>query len=191
MSVNYGRSGGRHCAPVQKMPVAVQSFNSFVRHAAVVKMSNFTMLTSLLSSDPKKGTCKSPLFYIFKAFSNNCLGDAIDSYIVCDTFNTEKYKGIAFLDVSTSYSRQSKTMLINVVNRHKDKAIPTDITNLSGALAGNAEVSLISSSELQEAFSFDKQNDYIPVKKNIATKGNMLLYTFPPHSFTQIKIALK
>lgn len=93
--------------------------------------------------------------------------------------------------MSTTYSRQSKTIFINVVNRHKDKAIPTDIINLSGSLAGNAEVSLITSSELQEAFSFDKQKDYIPVKKNIASKDNMLLYTFPPHSFTQIKIALK
>jgi len=172
------------------LPVA-QSFNSFIRHADVVKMSNFTMLTSLLSSDPKKGTYKSPLFYIFKAYSNNCLGDAVDAYVACDTFNTEKYKGMPFLDVSTTYSRQSKTVFINVVNRHKDKAIPTDIINLSGLLAGTAEVSLISGSDLQEAFSFDKQNDYIPVKKNIATKDNMLSYTFPPHSFTQIKIALK
>jgi alpha-N-arabinofuranosidase len=32
-----------------------QSFNSFIRHADVVKMGNFTMLTSLLASDPKKG----------------------------------------------------------------------------------------------------------------------------------------
>ncbi len=188
ISVDEWGAFGRNFMSV--LPVA-QSFNSFIRHADVVKMSNFTMLTSLLSSDPKKGTYKSPLFYIFKAFSNNCLGDAVDSYVVCDTFNTEKFKGIAFLDVSTTYSRQSKTVFVNVVNRHKDKAIPTDIMNLSGALAGNAELSLISSTDLQEAFSFDKQNDYVPVKKTITTKDNMLSYTFPPHSFTQIKITLK
>jgi len=188
ISVDEWGAFGRNFMSV--LPVA-QSFNSFIRHADVVKMSNFTMLTSLLSSDPKKGTYKSPLFYIFKAYSNNCLGDAVDAYVACDTFNTEKYKGMPFLDVSTTYSRQSKTVFINVVNRHKDKAIPTDIINLSGLLAGNAEVSLISGSDLQEAFSFDKQNDYIPVKKNITTKDNMLSYTFPPHSFTQIKIALK
>ena len=188
ISVDEWGAFGRNFMSV--LPVA-QSFNSFIRHADVVKMSNFTMLTSLLSSDPKKGTYKSPLFYIFKAYSNNCLGDAVDAYVACDTFNTEKYKGMPFLDVSTTYSRQSKTVFINVVNRHKEKAIPTDIINLSGLLAGNAEVSLISGSDLQEAFSFDKQNDYIPVKKNITTKDNMLSYTFPPHSFTQIKIALK
>ncbi len=47
------------------LPIA-QCFNSFIRHADVVKMANFTMLTSLLSSDPKKGTFKSPVFYTFK-----------------------------------------------------------------------------------------------------------------------------
>ena len=87
------------------------------------------MLTSLLSSDPKKGTFKSPLFYIFKAYSNNCLGTAVDTYVACDTFNTEKYKGMPFLDVTTTYSKEANTVFINVVNRHKDKAITADIMN--------------------------------------------------------------
>ena len=83
-----------------------QSLNSFVRHADVVKMANFTALTSLLSSDPKQGTFKSPLFYTFKLFSNNCLGNSVDTYVSCDTFNTEKHKGIPYLDVSTVYSTE-------------------------------------------------------------------------------------
>ena len=149
------------------------------------------MLTSLLSSDPKKGTYKSPLFYIFKAYSNNCLGTAIDSYVTCDTFNTEKYKGIPYLDVSATYSKQDNTVFINVVNRHKDKAITTDIVNTSGMFTGKGEVSIIAAKDLQEAFTFDKQNEYAPEKKNVEIKNNELTYTFLPHSFTQIKIVLK
>ena len=53
------------------LPVA-QCFNSFIRHADVVKMANFTAFSGLLSADPKNGTYKSPLFYTFKLFSNNC-----------------------------------------------------------------------------------------------------------------------
>ena len=90
-------------------------------------MANFTMLTSLLSSDPKKGTFKSPVFYTFKAFSNNCLGASVDTYVACDTFGTAQFRGIPYLDVTTVYSKETNTVFINVINRNKDKAITTDI----------------------------------------------------------------
>src|SRR5678816_80616 len=110
------------------LPVA-QSLNSFIRHADVVKMANFTTMTSLLSSDPKNGTFKSPLFYTFKLFSNNCLGNSVDTYVACDTFNTQIYTGIPYLDVTAVFSKPGNTVFINVVNRSQDKAIQTDIIN--------------------------------------------------------------
>ena len=172
------------------LPVA-QSFNSFIRHADVVKMGNFTMLTSLLSSDTKRNTFKSPLFYLFKAYSTNCRGTSVDTYVNCDTFNTEKYKGIPYLDVTTTYSKETNTVYINVVNRHKEKAITTDIINASGDFSGRAEVTLITAKNLQEAFTLEKQNEYVPVKNDVETKNNKFVYTFPPHSFTQIKVVVK
>jgi alpha-N-arabinofuranosidase len=168
-----------------------QSLNSFVRHADVVKMANFTTMTSLLSSDPKKGTYKSPLFYAFKLFSNNCLGNSVDTYVTCDTFNTEKYKGIPFLDVTTVYSKETNTVFINVINRHKDKSITTDIVSNSGDFTGNAVASIITSDKINDPFTFDQQAQYVPSTKEIETKGNKLSCSFSPHSFTQIKITIK
>ncbi len=171
------------------LPIA-QCFNSFLRHADVVKMTDFTLLTSLLGSDRTKGTFKTPLFYIFKAFSNNCLGLSIDTYVEGDTFNTAKFKGIPYLDVTSTYSREKNIVFINVVNRHKDKAITADISNTSGGFVGKAEASLIAGMELQETFEFDKQAQYIPLTKEVETKNNKFSYTFPPHSFTQIKLSI-
>jgi alpha-N-arabinofuranosidase len=172
------------------LPIA-QSFNSFIRHADIVKMANFTMLTSLLSSDKDKGTFKSPLFYIFKAFSNNCLGNSVDTYVVCDTFNTPLYKGIPYLDVTTVYSKETNTTYINVVNRHKDKSITTDIISNASEFAGKAEATLVAGNSLDETFSFDKQNQYIPLSKEIKTDKNKITYSFPAHSYTQIKVVMK
>jgi len=169
------------------LPVA-QCLNSFIRHADVVKMANFTLLTSLLSNDPKKGTYKSSLFYTFKLFSNNCLGNTIDTYVDCDTFNTEMYKGIPYLDVTTVYSKESQTIYINVVNRHKDKAITADIVNTSGVFTGKAQTSLVTAESLDEPVVFEKQAQYVPVVKDIETGKNKLTCTFPPHSFTQLKV---
>lgn len=167
------------------LPIA-QSLNSFIRHADKVKMGNFTMATSLLSSDPQKGTFKSPLFYTFKLFSNNCRGNAIDTYVACDTFSAGKYNGIPYLDVTSVYSKETGSVVINVVNRHKDKAIQAEITNSSGSFSGRPSVSEVSATDLNAPFSFDKQAQYVPVKKEATAKGNKIVYSFPPHSFTQI-----
>lgn len=172
------------------LPVA-QSFNSFLRNADIVKMTNFTMLTSLLSSDREKGTFKSPLFYTFKLYSNNCLGNSIDTYVECDTFNTAKYKGIPFLDVTSTYSKETNVVYINVVNRHKDRSITTDIINNSGVFAGKAEASIINSESIEEPFSFDKKDQYLPQVKEVKTQGNKISYSFPAHSFTQIKVEVR
>jgi alpha-N-arabinofuranosidase len=168
-----------------------QYFNSFIRHADVVKMANFTLLTSLLQEDREKGSFKTPLFHTFKLFSNNCLGNSIDAYVECDTFNTEKFKGIPFLDVTAVHSKETKTVFVNVVNRHKDKGITADIINSSGVIEGKAEARLVNSDSLKEFFTFGKQERYIPVTKAIEVEGNKVSFSFPPHSFTQIKVAVK
>lgn len=183
ISVDEYGSFGRSFLNV--LPVA-QSLNSFIRHADVVKMGNFTMMTSLLSNDPQKGTFKSPLFYTFKLFSNNCRGSAIDTYVACDTFSAGKYKGIPYLDVSSVYSKENGSVIINVVNRHKDKPINAEILNTSGDFAGKAMASEMEVSDLTAPFVFDKQQQYIPVTKEAIAKGNTIVYSFPPHSFTQI-----
>jgi len=153
-------------------------------------MANFTMATSLLSSDPKKGTFKSPLFYTFKLFSNNCLGSSVDTYVACDTFNTALYKGIPYLDVTTVYSKEKNTVYINVVNRNEDKAITTDIISNSGDFSGKAEANIVNSNDLKTPFSFEKQSQYLPVTKEAKFSGNKLSFTFPPHSFTQINVEI-
>jgi alpha-N-arabinofuranosidase len=188
LSVDEWGSFGRNFRSV--LPIA-QSLNSFVRHADVVKMGNFTMLTSLLASDPKNGTFKSPLFYTFKLFSNNCLGSSIDTYVACDTFGTDKYKGIPYLDVTAVYSKTAHTVYINVVNRHQDKAITADVVSVSGEFTGKAEASVVNSVSLTDAFTFDKKDQYVPVTKEVAVSNNKMTYSFPAHSFTQIKVSIK
>jgi alpha-L-arabinofuranosidase len=188
ISVDEWGSFGRNFLSV--LPV-VQCLNSFIRHADVVKMANFTMLTSLLGSDKDKGTFKTPLFYTFKLFSNNCLGNSVDTYVDCDTFNTEKFKDIPYLDVTTVYSKETNTVYINVVNRHKDNAITADILSTTGEFSGKAEVEIITSNSLNDPFIFDKREQYIPELNEVKTEKNKLTFSFPAHSFTQIKLMLK
>jgi alpha-N-arabinofuranosidase len=172
------------------LPIA-QCLNSFIRHADEVKMTNFTMLTSLLGSDKEHGTYKTPLFYIFQAYSANCLGQSVDTYVQCDTFNTAGYKGIPYLDVTTVYSKETNSVYINVVNRHKDKAITADILSIAGEFEAKATLTIINSESLKETFTYENQSKYIPVTKEVKADKSKLTYAFPAHSFVQIKVGIK
>jgi len=165
-----------------------QYFNSFIRHADVVKMANYTLFTALLGNDRKKGTFKTQLFHTFKLFSNNCLGTSVDVFVVCDTFDAGKLdKNIPYLDVTSVYSEDKKLLIINVVNRHKEEAITAEIVSTSGRFKSKANINEINRKNIYSDYIFDEQEQYVPITKELTVKGNKMIYSFPAHSFTQIR----
>jgi len=184
LAVDEWGSFGRGFLPVL---ATAQYYNSFIRHADVVKMSNFTLLTAILAQDPAKGSYKTPLFYMLKLYANNCLGDALDVFVDCGTFKAgDEDKPIPYLDVTSVYSKETNSIIINVVNRHKDQAITADISDVTGSFAGKATVSELNAVDTNAPFTFEKQSQYGPVSKELNVKGGKLTYSFPAHSFTQI-----
>jgi len=168
-------------------------FNAFIRHADVVKMANFTLLTSILGRDPKTDqTYKSPTFYAFKLFSTRCRGEALDTLVDCDTFRTsDYYTRIPYLDVSAVYDQPARQVVINVVNRHKTDAIATDIRSVAGAFTGPATVSLITSDDLDnKPYTYEARGTYAPKSEQVPTNGSTIRYVFPAHSYTQIVIGI-
>ena len=173
--------------------VVAQFFNAFIRHADMVKMANYTLFTSILGLDPTNGKhFKTPFFYLFEMFSKVCLGKSLDTFVRCDSFNVDEfYRGIPYLDVSTVYAEADTSLIINVVNRHKDKAIKTDIISCSGDFASRASVQEVYSEDLKGPYTYAQKDEYIPKTKNILTDKSKMTYSFPPHSFTQIIIGMK
>ena len=171
------------------LPIA-QCLNSFLRHADIVKMTNFTLMTSLLQTDPEKGSFKTPLFYTFKLFSNYCRGRSVDVFVNGDTFDTEAFKAIPYLDVTSAFNDETGILVINVINRHKDNSIKSDIISCSGIFSGKAVADLVYH-DLKETFTFDKQDQYIPEQKEIAVKERNFGFLFPPHSFVQIRVHIE
>jgi alpha-N-arabinofuranosidase len=166
------------------LPIA-QCLNSFLRHADIVKMTNFTLMTSLLQTDPEKGSFKTPLFYTFKLFSNHCHGRSVDVFVKGDTFDTEAFKAIPYLDVTSAFNDETGILVINVINRHKDNAIKSDIICTSGIFSGKAVANIVHQ-DLEEVFAFEKQDKYIPETQEFSVKERNFTYSFPPHSFVQI-----
>jgi len=168
-------------------------FNAFIRHADTVKMANYTLLTSLLSRDPKTdATYKSPMFQAFKLYSTRCRGTALATAVSCDTFKSgEHYTKIPYLDVTSVYDEKAKQVVINVVNRHKDEAIATDIQSVTGTFTGTAAVSQIASDDVSnKPYTYEARDTYLPKTESLAASGTTLHYSFPAHSFTQIVVGL-
>src|SRR5690606_2194949 len=171
-----------------------QFFNTFIRNADMVKMANYTLLTSLLGRDPETGTTyKSPLFHAFKAFSTRCHGDALRTSVVCDTFRVDDfYTAIPYLDVSTVHDKEAGHVIINVVNRHKDEAITAGIQTIAGAFTGTATVTQILSDDItNKPYTFEDRATYPPKVTEQPVSGSTIEYSFPAHSFTQIVVPVE
>jgi alpha-N-arabinofuranosidase len=154
-------------------------------------MTNYTLLTGLLANDKDKRTYKTPLFHTFKLFSNNCLGTSVDVFVECETFDAGDYKDIPYLDATSVYSKKTNTLFINVVNRHKDKSIRAEIINNSKSFTGKASIREVNSKDIHAPFTYDKRQSYVPSTKELEVSGNKFSYSFPAHSFTQIKLKIK
>ena len=124
---------------------------------------------------------------MLKLYANNCLGDALDVFVDCGTFKAgDEDKPIPYLDVTSVYSKETNSIIINVVNRHKDQPITAEISDITGSFTGKATVNELNATDTNAPFTFDKQSQYAPVSKELNVKGSKFTYSFPAHSFTQI-----
>lgn len=169
--------------------MVAQHLNAFVRNADVVTMANFTMLTSLIGYSPE-GTFKNALFHPYYLFSNNCVGNALSVYLNCEKYTTKRFIDVPYLDVTSVYNDSEKVLVVNVVNRHETKKIPTDIILQTGEYTGNAIVNEVNGTSITAKNTYNEQN-VSANKKELNVKGNTIRYEFPAHSFTQLKIQVK
>jgi len=78
--------------------------------------------------------------------------------------------------------------VINVVNRHKDQPIATDIQSIVGTFTGTATISQIVGPVDNQPFTYEARDTYAPKTEQLAASGATLHYNFPAHSFTQIVV---
>lgn len=132
---------------------------------------------------------KQTIYYPLQLFANNCFGESLDSYLQCDTYDAGDYKKVPYLDISSAYNDRTGELVINVVNRHLEKPIETNIVNEFGKLDGKATVYEVNSGNITDENSVDNQKVKI-ASKQISVQDNGFVYSFPAHSFTMIKVKL-
>jgi alpha-N-arabinofuranosidase len=94
---------------------------------------------------------------------------------------------VPYLDVSAGYDQS--TLVLNVVNRHRDQPIETEFEAQDNQFAGPVEVTEVNGPDIKA------ENDFGSTKVQAVTRsanaeGHKLRYRFPPHSYTMLKVKL-
>jgi alpha-N-arabinofuranosidase len=176
--------------------------NVFVRNADIVKMANMAQLVNVIAPiwAEKNGIFKQTIYYPLALFANNVKGTSLDVFVDSDTYNTDEFyiglgesqtkqTNVPYLDVSATFNNGE--VVICVVNRHKEKAIVTDILCQTGEFKGPFKVFEVNGPDVKAMNNFDKENVKTIAKADINPRGNKITYSFPAHSFTMIKGQIK
>jgi alpha-N-arabinofuranosidase len=173
--------------------------NGFVRNADIVKMANMAQLTNVIAPifTNEEGMFKQTIFYPLALFANNVRGTSLDVFVESATYDTDEFfiglgeqttqqSDVPYLDVSATYQGDG-TVFINVVNRHRDEAIATDIIAQEGTFRGPFEVYEVNGPDVKARNDFDQELVRTEQKPDVEANGSRFTYTFPPHSFTMLR----
>jgi alpha-N-arabinofuranosidase len=170
-------------------------FNSFFRHADVVKMANLAQMVNVIAPimTNKEGLFLQPTYFPLVEYGRQRGNTALDVYVNAPTYQIDKRPPIPYLDVSSTFNPKTRDLYVNVLNRSKDRDLPARIENQEGQLGSQAEVWELNHQDLKATHTFGDDKKVRPTTRTVpvtVTNGGFT-YTFPAHSLTILKIAVK
>jgi len=167
-------------------------FNSFFRHADIVKMANLAQMVNVIAPimTNKQGLFLQPIYFPIAEYGKQRGNMALDTWVSSPTYAVNRQQ-LPYLDVSTTYNAGTKTLYVNVLNRSKSQDIATRIENQEGALAPSGQMWQMNYPDLKAVHTFGDDKKVVPAIRSIAAEKNGLNYTFPAHSLTILKLQLQ
>lgn len=172
--------------------------NTFIRNADIIKIANMAQLVNVIAPifTSENDIFRQTIFYPLQLFAQNTHGTALDVFVDSATFSTERFaagpgeastrqEGVPYLDVSASY-QDDGTVVINVVNRHKDDALSTDIIAQTGTFRGPFQVFEVNGPDIKATNGFDAEPVKTVRQADLDVSGASFRHEFPAHSFTQL-----
>jgi len=174
--------------------------NGFIRNADIVKMANMAQLVNVIAPifTSPTGMFKQTIYFPLQLFAKNAYGTSLDVFVESGTYDTGEnfplglgeqtatIKGVPYLDVSATHQPDG-TVVISVVNRHKDNAITADILAQEGNFAGPFQVWEVNGPDTKARNDFGTETVKTEVKPAVNASGRSFSYAFPAHSFTMLK----
>ena len=170
-------------------------FNSFFRHANVVKMTNLAQLVNVIAPmmTNKQGLFLQPTFFPIAEYGKQRGNKSIDAWVSGPTYKIGNRPALSYLDVSATFNPSEGAVYLNVLNRSKGTDISTAIQNQEGQLDGRVGVWEMNNTDLKTAHTFGDDQKVRPKTRTTSSdvSRNALTYTFPAHSLTILRLTLK
>jgi alpha-L-arabinofuranosidase len=170
-------------------------FNSFIRHADVVKMANLAQLVNVIAPifTNKQGMYLQTIYFPLAEYAKQRGNIAVDSLVKSPEYQPSGGgRTVGYLDVSTTFDPKTRTVFLNVLNRSQKMDMATKVENVEGRVPTAVEVWELNHPDLKTTHTFGADNKVRPVTKtvNVAVTGNGFTYTFPKQSLTILKMKL-
>ena len=175
-------------------------FNSFFRHADVVKMANLAQMVNVIAPimTNEKGLFLQPTYFPLAEYAKQRGNTALNAFVASPTYRVQGGRGqatgpeIKYLDVSATYNRDARQIFLNVLNRSRDKSIETTIDNQEGTLGEQVSVWEMNHPDLKATHTFGDDRKVRPVTRTATVpRGQRFTYTFPAHSLTILQLSLR
>src|SRR5215471_1906582 len=107
--------------------VVATFLNTFVNNAHILKIANMAQLVNVIApifTDEKRMFLQT-IYYPLALFANNTKGKALELLVKGPVYRSRTLGDVPHLDASAAMD--NKTLILNVVNRHRDQAVETDL----------------------------------------------------------------
>jgi alpha-L-arabinofuranosidase len=169
-------------------------FNSFFRHADVVKMANLAQLVNVIAPimTNKQGLFLQPIYFPIAEYGKQRGNVALHAWVASPTY-TPNRQPLNYLDVSATYNARDHAVFVNVLNRSKSQDIATRIQNEEGTLKQDVGVWQMNYPDLKATHTFGDDKKVVPKTSNWAAslEKNGFSYTFPAHSLTILRLRVE
>ncbi len=169
--------------------VVATFLNSFVNHAHIVKIANMAQLVNVIAPifSNEKGIFLQTIYYPLALFANNTKGKALQLFVDSPKYKSTRFDDVPYLDASAALD--NGTLVVNVVNRHRDQPVEAELQVEDKQFSGPVSVSEVNGPDIKAENDFGK-TAVKTTERSATASGNKLRYTFPAHSYTMLKVKL-
>jgi alpha-N-arabinofuranosidase len=143
------------------------------------------VIAPIFASD--KGLFLQTIYYPLQLFANNSKGKSLELFVDSPRYASKHFGDVPYLDTSAAYDNGA--LVLNVVNRHPDQAIAADFEAQDKKFSGGVEAWEVNGPDIKAENDFGSAK-VRAVQRSASAQGNRLAYSFPPHSYTMLKVRL-
>jgi alpha-N-arabinofuranosidase len=169
-------------------------FNSFFRHADVVKMANLAQMVNVIAPimTNEEGYFLQPTYFPLVEYGKQRGNTSLDAWAVSPTYGVGDRPELGFLDVSATYDPEAGQVFVNVLNRSEDRDIVTRVESQAGSFGSEVSVWEMNHPDLKATHTFGDDGRVRPISRTVSVdiEDEGFTYTFPAHSLTILTIPL-